>query len=263
MLTRVFPIYTYMKTSLGPTMLAPIKSARRTFEIFEYFQLKRSPLSLQDICQAFDYPASSASALLKSLVALGYLEYNKHDRTYMPTMKIADLGSWVQGAILGDGKVVQAMNDLSAQFGETVTLTVQSDLHAQYLYLIASRLPIWYPIPIGTLRPLTCSGSGLMMLSQQSDADIEYIWKRINFHHLDKLRPTLPEVMNKLVQCRHDGYVFTRHLIEQGAGGISMLLQDPCLGRSHAMGVHGPVERLEAQKGKIIEALRRAVEISE
>ena len=244
-------------------MLAPIKSARRTFEIFEHFQLKRSPLSLQDICQAFDYPASSASALLKSLMALGYLEYNKTDRTYMPTMKIADLGSWVQGAILGDGKMMQAMNDLSAQFGETVTLTVQSDLHAQYLYLIQSRLPIWYPIPIGTLRPLTSSGSGLMMLSQQSNADIESIWKRINFHRLDKLRPTLAEVMDKVAQCRRDGYVFTRHLIEKGAGGISMLLHAHRLGRSHAIGVHGPLERLEAQEGKIIGALRCAVELTE
>ena len=263
MLTREFAIYTYMKTSLGPTILAPIKSARRTFEIFEHFQLKRSPLSLQDICQAFDYPASSASALLKSLVTLGYLEYNKTDRTYMPTMKIADLGSWVQGAILGDGKVLQAMNNLSAQFGETVTLTVQSDLHAQYLYLIQSRLPIWYPIPIGTLRPLTGSGSGLMLLSQQSDIDIENIWKRINFHHLDKLLPPLAEVMNKVSQCRRDGYVFTRNLIEKGAGGISILLRDHRLSRSHAMGVHGPVDRLEAQQGKIIEALRCAVDISE
>ena len=240
-------------------MLPPIKSARRTFEVFEYFQLQQMPLTLQEICVALDYPASSASVLLKSLVALGYLEYNKADRNYMPTMKIADLGSWVQSVIFGDGRIMKAMNVLSQQFGETVTLTVQSDLYAQYLYLIQSRKPIWYPIPIGTLRPLTGSGSGLMMLSRKSDAEVRKIVKRINFHKLDKLKPTMASVMTQLRQCRDDGYIFSKHLIERGAGGISMLLEDHRFGRSYALGVHGPVERLEPRQVEIVDALSLAV----
>ena len=240
-------------------MLSPIKSARRTFEVFEYFQLRQAPLTLQEICAALACPASSGSVLLKSLVSLGYLEYNKSDRNYMPTMKIADLGNWVQNVILGDGRIAQAMNNLSQQFGETVTLAVQSDLHAQYLYLIQSRLPIWYPIPIGTLRPLTGSGSGLMMLSRKSDTEVRQIVKRINFHRLDKLRPTATLVMSQLRRCRDDGYIFSKHLIEEGAGGISMLLEDRRFGRSYALGVHGPVDRLERLEPEIVAALSRAV----
>ena len=68
--------------------------------MFEYFQLRQTPLTLSDICSALDYPASSASALLKSLVSLGYLDYNKAERNYLPTMKIADLGGWVQNVVL-------------------------------------------------------------------------------------------------------------------------------------------------------------------
>lgn len=240
-------------------MLPPIKSARRTFEVFEYFQLRQTPLTLQDISTALEYPSSSASVLLKSLVSLGYLEYSKADRNYMPTMKIADLGSWVQNVILGDGRIASAMNDLSQQFGETVTLAVQSDLYAQYLYLIQSRLPIWYPIPIGTLRPLTGSGSGLLMLSRKSDAEVRKIVKRINFHRLDKSRPSAADVMLQLRRCREDGYFFSKHRIEQGAGGISMLLEDRRFGRSYALGVHGPLERLEPLEDEIVAALSRAV----
>lgn len=243
-------------------MLSPIKSARRAFEVFEYFQLRQMPLTLQEVCTALNYPSSSGSVLLKSLVSLGYLEYNKTERNYMPTMKIADLGSWVQNAVLGDGRIAQAMNDLSQQFGETVTLAVQSDLHAQYLYLIQSRLPIWYPIPIGTLRTLTGSGSGLMMLSRKSDTEVRKIVKRINFHRLDKLRPTAVDVMVQLRRCREDGYIFTKHLIEQGAGGISMLLEDRRFDRSYALGVHGPVGRLERMQSEIVAALRLAVGMS-
>lgn len=239
-------------------MLSPIKSTKRAFEILEYFQIMQRPLSLQAISEALQYPASSASVLLKSMVTLGYLDYNKNQRSYLPTMKIADLGSWVQSAIFGDGRVAESMDRLSVQFGETVTLAVQSDLYAQYLYLIQSRLPIWYRIPIGTLRPLTRSGSGLMMLSRKSEAEIEKIVKRINFHRLDSSCPELGNVLETTRKCRADGYVFSKHSIEPGAGGISVLLQDDRFGRSLALGVHGPVDRLQPQQAVIVAALQQA-----
>lgn len=239
-------------------MLSPIKSTKRAFEIFEYFQIMQRPLSLQTISKALQYPASSASVLLKSLVALGYLDYDKDRRKYLPTMKIADLGSWVQSAVFGDGRIAGLMDRLSAKFGETVTLAVQSDLYAQYLYLVPSRLPIWYRIPIGTLRPLTSSGSGLMLLSRKSETEIEKIVKRINFHQLDAARPELDVILEMTRNCRTDGHIFSKHSIEPGAGGISVLLPEDRFGRSLALGVHGPVDRLEPQWEAIVAALRRA-----
>ncbi|HXC55894.1 MAG TPA: helix-turn-helix domain-containing protein [Rhizomicrobium sp.] len=52
-----------------------IKSAVRVFEVLELFERERRPLTLKDICGAFGYAPSSGAALLKSLVALGYLDY--------------------------------------------------------------------------------------------------------------------------------------------------------------------------------------------
>ena len=238
--------------------MTPIKSAQRVFEVLELFQTQRSPLRLQDICNQLGYPASSASALLKSIVALGYLRYDKSARTYMPTMKIIDLGSWVQSAIFGDSSLMRAMQELSARFGETVTLAMQSDLHAQYVYLLPSRLPIWYLLPIGTLRTLTTSGGGLLMLAAKGNVEIRKIYKHIEFHRLDPARPSLADVMEQVEECRRQGWFFSKHRIESGAGGISVLLEDPPFGRGYALGVHGPVERLEANEVEIVQALREA-----
>ena len=116
--------------------MTPVKTARRVFEVLELFQERRAPLRLQDVCAELGYPASSGSMLLRSMVTLGYLRYDTSARRYMPTMKIAHLGSWVQGAIMGDGALMRAMDALADRFGETVTLAVQSDLHAQYIFLI-------------------------------------------------------------------------------------------------------------------------------
>jgi len=39
------------------------------------------------------YPVSSGAAMLKSLVSLGYLEYDRKTQTYLPTMRIAVAGA--------------------------------------------------------------------------------------------------------------------------------------------------------------------------
>lgn len=240
-------------------MLPPVKSVKRIFEVLELFQIKRSPLTLNEVCLAFSYPASSGSALLKSMVQLGYLDYNKNDRTYLPTMKLSELGGWVQQAIFGDGSVLASMTALSERFGETITLTVQSDLYAQYLYLIPSKLPIWYQVPVGTIRPLTGSASGLMILSTRRNAAIEKVFRRIKFYELDPLKETLPAVMRKITICRSQGYFFGKNAIVEGVGGISVLLPDQARGRHHAIGVHGPIERIAPQEQEIVNMLRRAV----
>lgn len=239
--------------------VTPVKSARRVFEVLELFQERRAPLGLQDVCIELGYPVSSGSVLLRSMVTLGYLRYDRAMRTYMPTMKIAHVGSWVQGAIFGDGALMRAMNALADRFGETVTLAVQSDLHAQYISLIRSRLPIWYLPPVGTMRPLTASGSGLLMLAVQSDAQVRKLWKRIDFHRLDPARPTLAQVLADVAVCRRHGWFFSRHRIEPGAGGISIAIDDPRFGPGYVLGVHGPVERLEARERDIVVALQEAV----
>jgi len=50
-----------------------IKSAARALALIEYFNEKRGPASIKDICQALFMPQSSASMLVKCLAELGYL----------------------------------------------------------------------------------------------------------------------------------------------------------------------------------------------
>src|SRR5260370_15285009 len=101
-----------MKIELG--MSDPvIKTARRIFEVLEYFDDVQQPISLKDISVHFKYPVSSASALLKSMVVMGYLDYDVYSRTYMPTMRIATLGTWVQTALFGESRIVALLKHLN------------------------------------------------------------------------------------------------------------------------------------------------------
>jgi DNA-binding IclR family transcriptional regulator len=89
---------------------------------------------------------------------------------------------------------------------------------------------------------------------------IEKLLRRINIEEEDrKLRIALPDLMTRVNDVRKHGYVFSRHTVTPGAGMIGMLLPIRRHGRLLAIGVGGPVDRLEEKKRKILTELRAGV----
>jgi len=235
----------------------PIKSVRRVFALFEMFDRVRRPLALKDVCGAFGYAPSSGAALLKSLVSLGYLDYDRDTRTYFPTMRISLLGQWVEPALFGDGTILSLMNRLYDETGEVVMLATQSDLHAQYIHAVHGAEPLQVPVPPGTLRPLAASGMGWLLLSRQSDAAIEKLCRRIDIEM--GARVDRAALTRNVEAARRDGFVFSKHSVRRGTGIIAMLLPGRAFGRTFAIGVAGSVRRLERKQAAILDALRRGI----
>lgn len=234
-----------------------VKSAQRVCEVFELFNERRCPLALKDITSRFDYPASSCSVLLKSLVELGYLDYDAPHRVYFPTMRMLSMVGWVERARLGNGSVVAAMRRLNEITQETVSLGAQSDLHAQYIFQIPGVLPIPYPRLRQTVRPIQRSGLGWLLLSALPDAGIEHLIKRVDYRRpRAQERMTLPELMRQVQAIRKNGYVFSKHTVVPGAGLIGMLIPTRDRdARQLALSVHGPVARLEQKERLILREL--------
>ena len=231
-----------------------VKSAKRAFEILEVFARHRRPLALKEVLDETGYPTSSGSALMKSLVALGYLEYDRERRTYFPTMRIAALGAWVPDVLFGDGPLRAALEDLHRTTGETVVLAVQSDLHAQYVHVIHSAEPLQFRAPPGTRRPLARSGMGLALLSAKTDAEIERLRRRINASG-DSASQSREELMARVNEVRARGYAFSKNSISPGLGIIGAPLPQGRFGRVFGVGVAGRVERLEDKKDGIVSEL--------
>jgi DNA-binding IclR family transcriptional regulator len=238
---------------------AAVKSARRVFEILEFFGREHRPLGLKEILDTLGYPASSGSALLKSLVSLGYLDYDRGRRTYFPTMRIAALGAWVPDALLSQGQLGAMMERLRRVTDETVILATQSDLHVQYVHLIHSSDPLRFSVPPGTRRPLAASGIGWLLLSAKRDDEIERLRRRINAAGGEGPRLSREQLMERVNEVRAKGYAFSKHTVSEGAGVIAALLPYGPLDRVYALGVGGPVERLERKESMIVEELRASV----
>jgi hypothetical protein len=81
-----------------------VKSAERVLKILEFFDDIQARATVMDIADTLGLPQSSTSSLLKSLVTLGYLEYEPSNRTYLPTGRVALLGSRVNPQFVVGGK---------------------------------------------------------------------------------------------------------------------------------------------------------------
>jgi DNA-binding IclR family transcriptional regulator len=235
-----------------------VKSAKRALEILEVFSRHRRPLALKEVLDETGYPTSSGSALMKSLVALGYLDYDRERRTYFPTMRIAALGSWVPGVLFGEGRLLAALEELHRRTGETVILAVQSDLHAQYVHVIHPAEPLQIRTPPGTLRPLARSGLGLVLLSAKSDAEIERLRRRINAAGEGGAQ-TREDLMARVNEVRAHGYAFSKNAISPGVGIIGAALPKGPFGRASAVGVAGRVPRLEDNQEGIVGELQAMI----
>lgn len=238
-----------------------IKSARRVFEVLEYFDRKRAPVSLSEICGLFGYAPSSGSALLKSLVQLGYLEYDKPSRTYLPTMRIAVLGSWVATDLFGGLNILRLMEDLRDATRETVVLAARSDLQAQYVHVVHSHEPLQFAVAPGTLRPLAGSGFGRLLLSAESDEELDATVRRINARRAaHEAKIDQRELTADLHAIRAQGFASSDSRVTAGVRTIGVLLPPTPFGRRFAMGVGGPSDRIRSKSSSILLWLREAAE---
>lgn len=184
-----------------------VKSAQRVLEILEFFDDYRSEATVVQIADSLGYPQSSTSALLKSLVNLGYLHHNPITRTFISSPRVALLGAWIGDSFAREGDLVQLMRNLNDETGEAVVLITRNGLHAQYIHVVQSKNPDARWIGTGHLRSLASSGSGLAILSTMSDRDVTRLVMRINSEVSSREEiVNIRDLLAKLVEVRRVGY---------------------------------------------------------
>lgn len=237
-----------------------IKSAERTLRVFEYFDRVERSVGVMELSDALDMPRSSTAALVALLVQMGYLSHDRAARSYMPTMKLAQSGLWVAGALTGQdrNRLMPLLHALAHDVDETVVLAVQDDLYAQYVHVELAQRPVMYFQRAGARRPMCRSAVGWALLSLQQDAQVSELVQRHNQFAEDK-QVDEKTVLGEVASARRAGYAFSRQAYMPGVGMIAMPLRSADGARCYAIGVGGPLERLEARQKPAVQALRACI----
>jgi DNA-binding IclR family transcriptional regulator len=241
-------------------MATAVKSAQRVVEVFEYFAQRRAPATLSQISSALGYPASSTFALLNTLKDLGYLDYSREDKTFVPTVRAALLGIWVNDALLADGTMVRLMYKLRDETGCTSVLGIQSGFFVQYIHVVkGSEYTDRTDVTTGALRPLLRSAMGDVVLTLKNRNELRALVHRINAEEPPDHQARLNDVLARVERCRERGYGYSEGLATPGSGTITMLLAAPAHQPPMVLGLGARVSALRANRERFVAALRQVV----
>src|SRR5262245_26560590 len=111
------------------------KSVARTFRVLELFREMRKPMTAAQIQHSLDIPQPSARVLLKELVDIGYLAYTMPAKTYFPTPLLCKLGDWLGRSPMVHEPLIRAVDAISRELGETVSLSTATYGHVEVFYV--------------------------------------------------------------------------------------------------------------------------------
>lgn len=233
---------------------ATIKSVARVFEVLELFQRFRTPLTAIKVGRQLSYPASSALALLKSMVALGYLSFDRIDRTYFPTIRLSLLGQWVESAVhMGDGNLAKLVESVISATGESVSVSCQNDLDMQFIHIAQGPQPVTVNLAPGTLAPLFRSTIGLTALSVRSDPEIRTLAARHNRRAKGKAQVDASAIVKTVGEIRTRGWFAGYDMYIDDVGAVAWVLPSRDGRRSMVLAVNGLTVRIRRDEARIVE----------
>lgn len=238
-----------------------VKSADRVIDLLELFKRRAKPLSLRSIRDDLGYPQSSLTTLLKTLVMRGYLNYDRKNRLYFPTMMVADLGNWISKSYFGDDRVLEALRDAHSHTGETVVLATLNDVFVQYLQVIESRHEFRFVTEAGMLKPATRSAIGWLLLAILNKDAAENIVRRANIASGQANFVDVQLVMDKINEARTQGYTYTENMPYDGGGTVCVMLPTKIFGLPLALACGGSADRIRKNRETYVRILKGCAEM--
>jgi len=237
-----------------------VKSVARVLEVLELFLQRREPLSGIQICRALNYPKSSANAILKSLVELGYLVLNPDNLKYFPSLRVTYLGDWLPEQLLGTIETTKLLESLHEATSETVTLSMQNGFHMQFIRVLPGTFPLSLRVSEGFMAPIFGTTVGAAYLSTITDQGIRDLYERAARRGALKGQAvSLEAVMEDVVAARKDGCARGYDRILPDTGAIAAPLMTHVHDQHLVIGIGGLSARIHRSEDSIIENLKRVI----
>lgn len=236
-----------------------VKSVGRVFQVLEFFDDAQSPRNASQIGRALNYPASSTLALLKSMVTLGYLAFDRAERVYAPTIRVSSLGRWIDAALYKHGNLTDLLESLRFATEQTVTLSVQNDLTMQFIY-VTHGPAFSLTIRAGNTVPLFRSAIGIIALSGRPDAETAKFVERFNRRcRSPEQKVDLDVLMAQIRRARAQGFMTGYDLFYPGVGTIGFPFVANFARSPVVLVVTGTTAKLKENETRIVRTVRDAL----
>jgi len=251
-LTQVAPDLPYGK---------PVGSIHRGLEVMELFAVEQRALTVGEVSAKLNYPQSSTSVLLHGLADLGYLQHDRSERSFLPTLRVSFLGMWLHQRALAQGSLLDFMEMLANRSGHVAMLGMRNGNHAQYIHIVSARSSRVGLKP-GLLRPICRSAVGKVLLSTLEDQAIQRIVRNVNAIETDFPEPVdSSALMREVVECRRTGFAYSIDAVNKGSSVIAVRVPCDIGDQPLAVGIGVHTWELDRLREVVVELLREALAI--
>lgn len=198
---------------------------------------------ISELVREFDLPKSNVHRTLSALVEAGYVHQDDNGK-YECTLKLFELGSLITSRIDVRAKSEVSMEALAEKTREAVHLAVLDGTDVVYLHKIESPEPIRAYSRVGGRAPAYCVASGKALLAYQVP---DYLAQ-----FPEELTPYTPttltakeELAEQLREIRRDRVAMNSGEWREEVGGIGAIVFDHENRPAAAVGVSGPLQRVE------------------
>jgi DNA-binding IclR family transcriptional regulator len=229
------------------------QSVGRALKVLEAVVKAGAPLRLAAIAEAVDLKKSTVHRLLKTLMALGYVEQEAETGRYGASLKLWEMGS----AVVVEHPVRRAagsfLQSLHKETGETVSLLVPDGDDVIYLDKLVSPRAVRFSTRPGSRTPAPLTSGGRAMLAHHPEA--RQIVERVAAKVKGRRGYEVDKIMVELEQTRARGYAISRD--NPGVVSLGCALMAKTGLAAAALSISAPTERLAdaGAEARLVEAL--------
>lgn len=223
----------------------PVLVLRKLGAILDAFEAEGWGLAAHRIASLAGIPASTGQRLLASLVREGFLE--RVGDGYYPGRRLIRWRTEGVGQQVLTQVSQPILDRLRDETGETALLFTRDGLVRAIVAMAPTRHAVVYAVAPGQLLPLHAGSSGRVLLAFDPDAAEEQL--RTDLPGFTPATITEPEVLaDDLAEIRRKGYAVSSEERAAGAAGASAPVFGPAGRLIAALGIAGPVQRLDAAR---------------
>jgi IclR family KDG regulon transcriptional repressor len=234
------------------------KSVMKAFQILKSFSQEDTELSLGDISRRAQLPKATAHRLVTTLVVVGVLQQNHETGKYGIGPQLYTIGSLYLNStdlIKSTSSVMKTLKDIT---GETVVLGILDKGSVTGIMKEEPRNAFRFTMPVGSTVPAYGSAIGKALLSELTDAEIDYLYPE------EKLLPvtgkslaTRTALKKELAEIRKSKVAFDAEGGYEGVEGIGCVIRDATGKAIAGMSIPVPIFRIDEGRRKKMATLVR------
>lgn len=224
----------------GAPVLNTLANGLRALEV-----LADGPKTLREIAEGLELPRQTAYRIVHTLCVTGWAARNEADDTYRLLTTVWSIGARAREAFDPREQWSHAVTQLAADTGETALVAVYEKGAAIYV----ARCEGWQPVrtytKLGARSPAYCVATGKVLLSYQPPAELDRV-------AAEGFKPFTPHTITssaalaaQLAVVRDQGYATNFGEYQEEVGGVALPIRSVDGEVIAAMGVSGPVSRIE------------------